>query len=410
MALSDRADDAVNRLSGGMRRRLQIARALINRPRMVLLDEPTTGLDPQARHAVWERLRTLRAAGRDAGPDDPLHGRGGPALRPAGDHGRRTGRPRRAARGPRGPRGRARGARAAPRPGRRPRPARAPGRARARPRGRRRPAAAVQRRRRGPARPRPRWPPCRRGFRRPGPPGSRTSSCASPAAAYETELAAADTVAPVHVRAVAPGPADARARPSRSGPGPRRSRRRRRRRSPPARRPARRRRGPRTRRSSPSPPVRRSAPGPPTRQSWPPSPRIRSAPAKPIMTSACPPPARVSGPLVPSTATRQPPARSGSVGSPPPPSRSGAAATPPAAAAARLARGDRHRVACDRDVVPRPDLGEGLVAGDRQFGPQVLLALDGDHAPVVHARGLDHADDVGPLAPVSTSTRYSAPP
>ncbi len=46
-----------------MRRRLQIARALINRPRMVLLDEPTTGLDPQARHAVWERLRTLRAAG-----------------------------------------------------------------------------------------------------------------------------------------------------------------------------------------------------------------------------------------------------------------------------------------------------------------------------------------------------------
>ncbi len=63
MALSDRADDAVDRLSGGMRRRLQIARALINRPRLVLLDEPTTGLDPQARHAVWERLRTLRRAG-----------------------------------------------------------------------------------------------------------------------------------------------------------------------------------------------------------------------------------------------------------------------------------------------------------------------------------------------------------
>jgi lipooligosaccharide transport system ATP-binding protein len=63
MALSDRADDAVDRLSSGMRRRLQIARALINRPRLVLLDEPTTGLDPQARHAVWERLRALRAAG-----------------------------------------------------------------------------------------------------------------------------------------------------------------------------------------------------------------------------------------------------------------------------------------------------------------------------------------------------------
>ena len=63
MALSDRADDAVDRLSGGMRRRLQIGRALINRPELVLLDEPTTGLDPQARHAVWERLRVLRGEG-----------------------------------------------------------------------------------------------------------------------------------------------------------------------------------------------------------------------------------------------------------------------------------------------------------------------------------------------------------
>ncbi len=63
MALSDRSDDPVDRLSGGMRRRLQIGRALINRPRLVLLDEPTTGLDPQARHAVWERLRLLRSGG-----------------------------------------------------------------------------------------------------------------------------------------------------------------------------------------------------------------------------------------------------------------------------------------------------------------------------------------------------------
>mgnify|MGYP001377406205 CR=1 FL=1 len=63
MSLADRADDAVLKLSGGMQRRLQIARALINTPRLVLLDEPTTGLDPQARHAVWERLRALRGAG-----------------------------------------------------------------------------------------------------------------------------------------------------------------------------------------------------------------------------------------------------------------------------------------------------------------------------------------------------------
>ncbi len=63
MTLSDRADDQVDELSGGMRRRLQIARALINRPSLVLLDEPTTGLDPQARHAVWERLRLLRSEG-----------------------------------------------------------------------------------------------------------------------------------------------------------------------------------------------------------------------------------------------------------------------------------------------------------------------------------------------------------
>jgi lipooligosaccharide transport system ATP-binding protein len=61
--LTDRADDEVEPLSGGMKRRLTIARGLINEPDMVLLDEPTTGLDPQARHLVWERLYRLKKQG-----------------------------------------------------------------------------------------------------------------------------------------------------------------------------------------------------------------------------------------------------------------------------------------------------------------------------------------------------------
>jgi lipooligosaccharide transport system ATP-binding protein len=61
--LSERANDRVTVLSGGMKRRLIIARALINSPAMVLLDEPTTGLDPQARHLVWGRLRSLTQQG-----------------------------------------------------------------------------------------------------------------------------------------------------------------------------------------------------------------------------------------------------------------------------------------------------------------------------------------------------------
>ena len=61
--LGDRADWNTEALSGGMKRRLLIARGLINEPRLLILDEPTTGLDPQARHLVWERLRDLKRRG-----------------------------------------------------------------------------------------------------------------------------------------------------------------------------------------------------------------------------------------------------------------------------------------------------------------------------------------------------------
>ncbi|CAN5417690.1 ATP-binding cassette domain-containing protein [soil metagenome] len=61
--LTDKAGDSVEELSGGMKRRLTIARSLINRPELLLLDEPTTGLDPQARHLVWERLFRLKQQG-----------------------------------------------------------------------------------------------------------------------------------------------------------------------------------------------------------------------------------------------------------------------------------------------------------------------------------------------------------
>jgi lipooligosaccharide transport system ATP-binding protein len=61
--LEDRANDPVEPLSGGMKRRLTIARSLVNDPELLLLDEPTTGLDPQARHALWDRLFRLKQQG-----------------------------------------------------------------------------------------------------------------------------------------------------------------------------------------------------------------------------------------------------------------------------------------------------------------------------------------------------------
>jgi lipooligosaccharide transport system ATP-binding protein len=61
--LSERAGDQVEPLSGGMKRRLTIARSLVNEPELIILDEPTTGLDPQARHLLWERLYRLKQGG-----------------------------------------------------------------------------------------------------------------------------------------------------------------------------------------------------------------------------------------------------------------------------------------------------------------------------------------------------------
>jgi lipooligosaccharide transport system ATP-binding protein len=62
--LAGRAEAKIQTLSGGMKRRLTLARALVNEPRMLFMDEPTTGLDPQARHLIWERLRRLAQEGR----------------------------------------------------------------------------------------------------------------------------------------------------------------------------------------------------------------------------------------------------------------------------------------------------------------------------------------------------------
>ena len=62
--LEDKAASRLDTLSGGMKRRLTLARALVNDPQIIFLDEPTTGLDPQARHLIWDRLKSLAASGR----------------------------------------------------------------------------------------------------------------------------------------------------------------------------------------------------------------------------------------------------------------------------------------------------------------------------------------------------------
>ncbi len=63
MALTEKKDVEIEKLSGGMKRRLLIARALMNDPKLLILDEPTTGLDPQARHLIWDKVRELKKRG-----------------------------------------------------------------------------------------------------------------------------------------------------------------------------------------------------------------------------------------------------------------------------------------------------------------------------------------------------------
>ena len=63
MQLTEKADVMIPKISGGMKRRLVMARALMNEPRLLILDEPTTGLDPQARHVIWDKIRELKKKG-----------------------------------------------------------------------------------------------------------------------------------------------------------------------------------------------------------------------------------------------------------------------------------------------------------------------------------------------------------
>ena len=95
--LVDRRDTRVDKLSGGMRRRLLIARALVHRPRLVLMDEPTVGLDPQVRQELWALIDQLRSRGHDDPHVDALHRGGAAPRRHRADHVPRQGGRRRAA-------------------------------------------------------------------------------------------------------------------------------------------------------------------------------------------------------------------------------------------------------------------------------------------------------------------------
>ena len=87
VGLADKAGSRVDQLSVGQRQRFTVAASLVNDPELVILDEPTTGLDPQARHNLWDLdTRDSRPEG-NGGADHPLHGRGGTAVPAAGDYG-----------------------------------------------------------------------------------------------------------------------------------------------------------------------------------------------------------------------------------------------------------------------------------------------------------------------------------
>ena len=97
--LSKWAKASVYALSGGMAQRLMVARSIFHRPAVLFMDEPTAGLDPQSRLALWDILRDLHGRGPDDPAHDALHGGGRPAVRSRGDHGpRQDPRPRHARR------------------------------------------------------------------------------------------------------------------------------------------------------------------------------------------------------------------------------------------------------------------------------------------------------------------------
>ena len=86
LGLADKRNAWFMTLSGGQKQRLFIALALINDPEVVFLDELTTGLDPQARHAIWDLVRGIRERGKTVFLTTHSDGRGGAVVRPRGDH------------------------------------------------------------------------------------------------------------------------------------------------------------------------------------------------------------------------------------------------------------------------------------------------------------------------------------